>query len=82
MKQGLLKFGYLEDTAEIIADDTIITSGKGGILPAGLIIGTVQEVVTSNTGIDKYATIKPAADIKSLADVYLITSFEVSGDEK
>jgi rod shape-determining protein MreC len=82
MKQGLLKFGFLEGTAEIIAGDTIITSGKGGVLPAKLIIGTVQEVVTSSTGIDKYATIKPAADIKSLADVYLITSFEVSGDEK
>jgi len=81
MKQELLKFGYMEGSAEIIADDTIITSGKGGILPAGLVIGTVQEVVTSSTGIDKYATIKPAADIKSLADVYLITSFEVSGDE-
>lgn len=81
MKQELLKFGYMEGSAEIIADDTIITSGKGGILPAGLVIGTVQEVVTSSAGIDKYATIKPAADIKSLADVYLITSFEVSGDE-
>ncbi len=86
MKEGLLKFGYMEDSTEIIAGDTIITSGitsgKDGILPAGLVVGTVREVVTNSTGIDKYATIEPAADIKSLANVYLITSFEVSGDDK
>ena len=60
----------------------VITSGKGGVLPAGLVVGTVREVVTSSTGIDKYATIEPAADIKGLANVFLITSFEVSGDDK
>jgi rod shape-determining protein MreC len=82
MKQGLLKFGYMEDTAEIVAGDDIITSGKGGILPAGLVIGKVLEVVTSSTGIDKYATVKPSVDLKNLANVYLITSFEISGDDK
>jgi rod shape-determining protein MreC len=82
MKQGLLKFDFLQDTTEIIAGDTIITSGKGGVLPAGLVIGTVDEVETYNTGINRYATIKPAADLKSLANVYLITSFEISGDGK
>ncbi len=85
MKQGLLKFDYLDylqDTTEIIAGDTIITSGKDGILPAGLVVGTVEEVVTNNTGINRYATIKPTADLNSLANVYLITSFEQSGDVK
>jgi rod shape-determining protein MreC len=81
MKEGLLKFNYLQDT-EIIAGDTIITSGKGGVLPSGLVIGTVSEVVTYSTGLDRYATIKPAADLKSLANVYLITSFEISGEGK
>jgi rod shape-determining protein MreC len=82
MKDGLLKFDYMQETTEIIADDTIITSGKGGVLPAGLIIGKVQEVVTSSTGINRYATIRPSADLSSLADVYLITStsFEITGD--
>jgi rod shape-determining protein MreC len=80
MKQGLLKFDYLQDTTEIVAGDTIITSGKGGTLPAGLVIGTVQEVLTYETGIRRYATIKPAVDLQSLGDIYLITSFEISGD--
>lgn len=79
MKEGLLKLDYLEES-EIVAGDTIITSGKDGILPSGLVVGTVQEVVTSPSGINRYAAIKPAADIKSLANVYLITSFEIPED--
>lgn len=82
MKKGLLKFDYLQDSTEIVAGDTIITSGKGGILPADLVIGTVQEVLTYETGLRRYATIKPTADLSSLADVYLITSFEITGDAK
>jgi rod shape-determining protein MreC len=80
MKQGLLKFDYLQDTTEIVAGDNIITSGKGGMLPAGLVIGTVQEVLTYESGITRYATIKPGVDLQSLGDVYLITSFEATGD--
>lgn len=80
MKQGLLKFDYLQDTTEIVAGDNIITSGKGGMLPAGLVIGTVQEVLTYESGITRYATIKPGVDLQSLGDVYLITSFEATGE--
>lgn len=75
-KQGFLKLDYLEDTTEIVTGDTIITSGRGGVLPAGLVIGTVQEVVTNPTGISRYASVKPAAELKNLASVYLITSFD------
>ncbi len=81
MRQGLLKFEILQDEMEIVSGDIIITSGKGGELPAGLVIGTVQEVLTYDTGLQRYATIEPAADLLSLADVYLITSFEVAEDE-
>ena len=82
MEQGLLKLDYLQDETDIVSGDTIITSGTGGALPADLVIGTVQEVLTYETGLRRYATIEPAADLVSLADVYLITSFEVSEDEQ
>lgn len=80
MKQGLLKFNYMQDSTEVVAGDTIITSGKNGVLPAGLVIGTVQQVLTYSSGLNRYATIKPAADLNSLANVYLITSFETTGN--
>ena len=40
MREGLLKLNYLKDETDIVMGDTIITSGKGGVLPSGLIIGT------------------------------------------
>ncbi|MEL4107028.1 rod shape-determining protein MreC [Oscillospiraceae bacterium WX1] len=80
MGQDMLKLDYLPDSTDIVTGDTIITSGKGGILPAGLVIGTVQDVSTYDTGIRRYATIKPAADLTSLTNVYLITSFEITGN--
>ena len=79
MKSGLLKLNYLQSATELVMGDTIITSGKGGVLPANLVIGSVQEVLTNPTGIGRYATIKPAADLTNLSTVYLITSFELSG---
>ncbi|SHH76635.1 rod shape-determining protein MreC [Sporobacter termitidis DSM 10068] len=78
MKQGLLKLSYLQDTTEIVTGDTIITSGNGGTLPAKLVIGSVQEVLTDPTGISRYATIKPAADLTSLSNVFLITSYQTT----
>jgi rod shape-determining protein MreC len=80
MRQKLLKLDYLPDATDIVTGDTIITSGKGGVLPAGLLIGTVEEVLTDPTGISKYATIRPEADLTSLANVYLITSFVEAPD--
>lgn len=78
MKQGLLKLDYLTEGTEVVSGDTITTSGKGGVLPAGLVIGTVSEVKTYESGIRRYATIRPAADLQNTTSVYLITSFEIS----
>ncbi len=81
MKDGLLKFDIFLDTMDIIAGDIIITSGSESMLPAELVVGTVQEVLTDDTGLSRYATVEPAADLSSLSDVFLITSFEVADDE-
>ena len=78
MKDGLLKFDFLQDTTDVNMGDQILTSGKGGVLPAALVIGTVQQVMTYPTGISRYATIKPAVELSTLTNVFLITSFEIT----
>ena len=78
MKDGLLKFDFLQDITDVNMGDQILTSGKGGVLPAALVVGTVQQVMTYPTGISRYATIKPAVDMSTLSNVYLITSFEIT----
>jgi rod shape-determining protein MreC len=78
MQQDMMKLDYLTEGAEVLAGDTILTSGEGRLLPAGLVIGEVVDVLTYDTGIGQYAIIKPAADLGNIVYVSVITSFEIT----
>lgn len=79
MQQGLMKIDYMTEGSEILAGDTIVTSGKGSkLLPADLVIGDVVDVLTYETGLSKYATVRPAADLENVIYVYVIISFEIT----
>lgn len=74
-KQSRLRLAYLENSANVIVGDTVLTSGKGGNSPAGLIIGYVESLRDNPSGGDAYGIVRPAADISSLSHLYVITSF-------
>jgi rod shape-determining protein MreC len=78
MQKDLMKLDFLSEGSEILAGDTIVTSGKGRLLPAGLVIGEVVDVLTYETGISRYATMRPAADLENIVYVYVITGFEIT----
>jgi rod shape-determining protein MreC len=78
MKEGLLKLGYVPDGTEILSGDTVITSGKGGVLPKGLVVGYVQDVRTDETGLEQYGVIQPAVSLNELTNLFILTDFEVS----
>ncbi|MCI8440913.1 MAG: rod shape-determining protein MreC [Provencibacterium sp.] len=77
--EGRCKLGYLPRESAVTAGDIVATSGLGSVFgvafPRGLIIGTVTEVRTENNGIVLYAVVEPAAQIHSLQDVFILTSF-------
>jgi len=75
MREGLLKLSYLERDTEVKAGDSIETSGKGGIFPKGLYIGTVREVNVEEHGITAYAVVEPAADLTKLGRVFVVKGF-------
>ncbi|MBQ8533265.1 MAG: rod shape-determining protein MreC [Clostridia bacterium] len=77
---GYCRMNYLSSKTSIANGDYIITSGLGGLFPAGLVIGTVGEVRQDETSVSSYATIIPAADISDLKRVMILTSF--ASDEK
>jgi len=80
MNSGLLMLDYLDEDIIVLPGDSVVTSGNGGILPVGLVIGEVVEVLRHDTGIGRYAIIKPMRVIDdSIVDVYVITSFDTSG---
>lgn len=77
MGQGKLKLGYLPDSAQLVSGDEVLTSGKGGVYPSGLVVGTVDGVFTDPSGINRYAVVTPAAQLDDLVEVFVITDFEI-----
>ncbi|MFA9380105.1 MAG: rod shape-determining protein MreC [Acetanaerobacterium sp.] len=73
--QSRCKLAYLSRDSSASAGDIITTSGIGGTFPKGLILGTIADVKTEQSGISLYAEIVPAADIARVRDVFVLTSF-------
>ncbi len=78
LKQGDLKLSYIGDSTDVVIGSTVVTSGSGGVYPAGLVIGSVSGVAVSSSGLDPYAIVEPAADIENLVHIYVIRDFAVS----
>lgn len=63
---------YLSPNADVEVGDLIITSGMGRIFPAGLVIGSVEEVLSVVGGLEKRAKVVPVVNINKLEDVQII----------
>ena len=77
MQQGCVRFGYLAEGTSIFTGDTVLTSGKGGAFPAGLVVGTITDVRTEAGGQQTYGVITPACDLGELLQVFVIKDFDV-----
>lgn len=72
-KTKMLKMTRIPEDDPIKEKDLIVSSGNGGVIPRGMIIGTVEKVETGEFGLTRTATIKPAAsfqDWKTLLVVF------------
>lgn len=69
-----LKFAKLQRDADVQVGDMIITSGLGGVYPKGIIIGEVIKVANEDTGLLKYAVVKPRVDFSNLEEVLVLTN--------
>ncbi len=76
MSEGKLRLTYIEDTTRVVSGDKVITSGKGGIYPSGLVVGTVESVSLDPSGLSASAIVEPEADIAAVAYVFIITDYE------
>ena len=77
MKQGLTRVTYLASGAQIFQKDEVLTSGKGGSFPAGLLIGQISTVMTESGGQATYGIVTPACDVSRLSQVFIIKDFAV-----
>ncbi len=77
-EQGLLQGGankivleYLDSTSDVQMGDWIVTSGIGGVFPAGLGLGKVSEVSVTRSGFRK-ATIRPLVKFNQLREILVL----------
>ena len=77
MQQGNAKLTYLADGAQLIEGDPVLTSGKGGNFPQGLLVGYITQVLSEGGGQSPYGIIEPACDISALSQVFVIKDYEI-----
>lgn len=77
MTQGRLKLSYLSQDTQLAAGDQVLTSGRGGVYPADLVVGSVESVQTDPSGMTRYAVVAPKVDLDQLGQVFVIKSFEI-----
>lgn len=73
------QIAYLKRTDEIGEGDTIVTSGKGGVYPAELMVGSVSEVERKAYGLEQRAVVEPSVDFGRLEEVFIVTGERARG---
>lgn len=69
---GQCKMSALMKDSSLILGDTVVTSGLGGVFPAGILMGTVAEIKSDSLGYSQYALIDIAVDLKKIQEVMVI----------
>jgi len=67
-----IKMGYIPQPEKITIGDIVITSGLGGNIPRGLVIGTVAAVRNEKNEVWQDATINPVSDFNNLTVVSVV----------
>ncbi len=70
MGKGLCEMAYLSPRADIKVDDSIVSSGLGGVYPKGLRIGKITSV--TRDGYMQKATVEPWVDFSRLEKVLVL----------
>ena len=77
MQSGKLRLSYLSGANTPVGGDMVLTSGLGGYYPSGLVIGTVEDVRTDDSGLTQYAVVQPTVTPSALVEVFIITAFDI-----
>lgn len=77
MQKGCTSLTYLSEGAQMFVGDTVLTSGKGGAFPSGIVVGTVTEIREEAGGQSSYGVVKPSCELDTLSQVFVIKDFQV-----
>ena len=68
----LLDVLYLSSAADVMVGDDMVTSGLGGVYPAGILVGKVVKIQEDRTRALKIAKVQPSALLSSITEVYVL----------
>ncbi|WP_077327227.1 rod shape-determining protein MreC [Virgibacillus siamensis] len=72
-ESGNLLFKIIEESDKNLKEgELVVSSGMGGVFPAGLLIGTVKEVKPDKYGLTRTALVEPAADMYEINNVIVV----------
>jgi len=71
-RQGQCSLNYLPSTADVRVGDRVVTSGRSGTFPLGILIGTVTGVGRREHGLLQAATVRPHAQLDRLEEVVVL----------
>ncbi len=70
-----LEMQHISTLDDVVVGDRVVTSGLGGIYPAGLAVGTVL-TVTPGPGLSKRVRVEAAVEMSRLEEVLVLVSEE------
>ena len=77
-KTNYLEVEGISNTEKIGVGYYAYTSGLGGIYPSGILIGTVENIMTDEYGLTKIVEVLPAADFSDINYVAILKRKEIS----
>lgn len=77
MQENCCKLSYFTEDVTLFLEDRVITSGNGGAFPPGITVGIVSELRSEAGGQSYYAVVRPATNINTLSQVFIIKDYEV-----
>lgn len=77
--QGALLLTELSRDSTVAPGDEVTTLSAQGGYPSGLLVGTVSAVEEDPSGLTRTARITPAAPLRTLHQVFVITDYTVEG---
>jgi len=69
---GSLIMRYLPEDADVSVGDTVVTSELSQSYPKGLVIGKVTGLGKEFSGLNRYAVIKPAAELSNIEELLVV----------
>lgn len=71
-EKGALLYKKIPFDIEIEKGQVVVSSGKGGVFPSGLVIGTIEDVISDDFGLTQTAYVKPAAEFYNIDHVIIV----------